>query len=207
MKSGDGREGRSSATTAGAFGKLQPAVAATRQRRGDAAAPAPEPVPRRAFRRSLGWPGGRRVAVAPLRAGGRSLLQENPTIDEVVHLPAGVTYWQKHTFRLYHHNPPLVKLVAALPVVCSGVLTEPLYESSMEVDRPGPGDVCSSFRGNQRRTILRALSARPADHAALFRARRTWSFSLWSRRLYGNWGGLLSLSLWVFCPNVLLMGG
>ena len=39
----------------------------------------------------------------------RSLLQENPTVDEVVHLPAGVTYWQKGTFRLYHHNPPLVK--------------------------------------------------------------------------------------------------
>ena len=47
----------------------------------------------------------------------RSLLQENPTVDEVVHLPAGITYWQKGTFRLYHHNPPLVKLVAALPVV------------------------------------------------------------------------------------------
>ena len=43
-------------------------------------------------------------------------MQENPTVDEVVHLPAGVTYWQKGTFRLYHHNPPLVKLVAALPV-------------------------------------------------------------------------------------------
>ena len=25
----------------------------------------------------------------------------------------------------------------------------------------------------------------------------------WSRRLYGIWGGLLSLALWVFCPNVL----
>ena len=25
----------------------------------------------------------------------------------------------------------------------------------------------------------------------------------WSRRNYGRWGGLLSLSLWVFCPNVL----
>jgi hypothetical protein len=25
----------------------------------------------------------------------------------------------------------------------------------------------------------------------------------WSQRLYGFWGGLLSLALWVFCPNVL----
>ena len=28
----------------------------------------------------------------------------------------------------------------------------------------------------------------------------------WSRRLYGIWGGFLSLSLWVFCPNVLAHG-
>ena len=24
-----------------------------------------------------------------------SLLQENPTVDEVVHMPAGITYWQR----------------------------------------------------------------------------------------------------------------
>ena len=57
-----------------------------------------------------------------------SLLQESPTVDEVVHMPAGVTYWQKGTFRLYHHNPPLVKLVAALPVVLAKPVTQGLYE-------------------------------------------------------------------------------
>ena len=25
----------------------------------------------------------------------------------------------------------------------------------------------------------------------------------WSARLYGRWAGLLSLALWVFCPNIL----
>ena len=49
-----------------------------------------------------------------------SLLGETPTVDEVAHLPAGVSYWQKGTFKLYHHNPPLVKLVAAAPVVAHG---------------------------------------------------------------------------------------
>ena len=37
----------------------------------------------------------------------RSLLQENATVDEVAHMPAGVSYWQTGTFKLYHHNPPL----------------------------------------------------------------------------------------------------
>src|SRR5262249_12270434 len=70
----------------------------------------------------------------------QSLLQENPTVDEVVHLPAGITYWQKKTFGLYHYNPPLVKLVAALPVVWSGVLPEPLYERKAKAWATEPPD-------------------------------------------------------------------
>ncbi len=135
-----------------------------------------------------------------------SLLQENPTIDEVVHLPAGVTYWQKGTFRLYHHNPPLVKLVAALPVVCSGVVTAPLYDlkSWRSVDP-------------DQTTFAHLFMAANADrYFELFQlARLTMPlFSVlgglvvfeWSRRLYGTWGGFLSLALWVFCPNVLAHG-
>ena len=132
-----------------------------------------------------------------------SLLQENPTIDEVVHLPAGVTYWQKGTFRLYHHNPPLVKLVAALPVVLSGAQTAPIYESSSWKSRePEQATIAHLF--------ARENAARYFELFALARLLMP-LFSLigglvvfaWSRRLYGNWGGLLSLALWVFCPNVL----
>src|SRR5438046_417193 len=44
-----------------------------------------------------------------------SLVSETPTIDEVIHMPAGISYWQTGKFRMYHHNPPLIKLIAALP--------------------------------------------------------------------------------------------
>ena len=39
------------------------------------------------------------------------------TVDEVAHLPAGITYWQSGSFALYHQNPPLVKLLLALPAL------------------------------------------------------------------------------------------
>ena len=121
-----------------------------------------------------------------------------------MHLPAGVTYWQKGTFRLYHHNPPLVKLVAALPVVWSGVVTEPLYQSTgLEIEAPGSGDVRSSFRGTERRALLRAVSARPADDAAVFACSGAWSSSRGRGGSTGRGAGCLSLALWVFCPNVL----
>ena len=133
----------------------------------------------------------------------RSLLLENPTVDEVVHMPAGITYWQKGTFRLYHHNPPLVKLVAALPVVWANPVTEPLYQmSSWKTPDPSQTTFSQTFAFLNR-----------ARYFELFQLARLMMplFSIigglvvfaWSRRLYGTWGGLLSLSLWVFCPNIL----
>ena len=32
-----------------------------------------------------------------------------PTIDEVWHLPAGISYWQRGEFWCYHHNPPVMR--------------------------------------------------------------------------------------------------
>ena len=76
----------------------------------------------------------------------RSLVQENPTVDEVVHLPAGVTYWQKRTFRLYHHNPPLIKMVAALPVVWANPVTEQAYQQpSWTSPDPSPTTFSQTF--------------------------------------------------------------
>ncbi|MGO9916845.1 MAG: ArnT family glycosyltransferase [Isosphaeraceae bacterium] len=133
----------------------------------------------------------------------RSLILENPTVDEVLHLPAGVSYWQKGTFRLYHHNPPLVKLVAALPVVMAKPVVKPLYFT----DNWRSADPSQVNFGHE-------FAALNADrYFELFRLARLMMplFSIlggltvfaWSRRLYGAWGGLLSLSLWVFCPNIL----
>jgi hypothetical protein len=132
-----------------------------------------------------------------------SLVRENPTIDEVIHLPAGISYWQTGTFKLYRHNPPLVKLVAALPVIASGVVTDPLYRMTYwNTDPPNKTGFAHEFA---------RLNA--ADYFELFtRARLLMPlFSIlgglavfaWSRRLYGTGGGLLSLGLWSLCPNIL----
>jgi hypothetical protein len=130
-----------------------------------------------------------------------SLVRENPTIDEVAHLPAGITYWQKGTFRLYAQNPPLVKLIAALPVVLSRPAMDRIY-------------TLPSWRQNVHASVAHEFAVDNAErYFELFTLARLvipW-FSVvgglvifaWSRRLYGDWGGLLSLTLWCFCPNVL----
>src|SRR5438270_174473 len=106
----------------------------------------PTPAPTPAGAGHLGPPGfwtKRRVALAVvvllsvhLTLAVRSLVRENPTVDEVAHLPAGITYWQAGTFRLYHHNPPLIKLVAALPVVLAKPAMEALYHQPSWTDDP-----------------------------------------------------------------------
>jgi hypothetical protein len=132
-----------------------------------------------------------------------SLRRENPTVDEIAHLPAGVTYWQRGTFRLYPHNPPLSKLVAALPVVLMGPITERLYQL-----KSWTGDLASHAAFGHSFAFLNA-----GRYFELFTAARSVMplFSVlgglfvfaWSARLYGRAGGLLSLALWCLCPNIL----
>ncbi len=132
-----------------------------------------------------------------------SLLQENPTVDEVVHMPAGITYWQKGTFRLYHHNPPLVKLLAALPVLWANPTMGPVYsQDSWQSPDPSPATFAHSFAfmNADRYFELFKLARLPMP---LFSIVGGLAVFAWSRRLYGTLGGLLSLTLWVFCPNIL----
>ena len=142
------------------------------------------------------------LAVHPTLAV-RSLIQENPTVDEVIHLPAGISYWQKKTFRLYHHNPPLVKLIAALPLLANPPI----------MDYAAPSGSWTTEPPNKAAFAHEFMEKNAQDYFELFTRARVWMplFSLirglvvssWSRALYGNLGGLLSLALWILCPNVL----
>ena len=133
-----------------------------------------------------------------------SLLQENATVDEVAHMPAGVSYWETGTFKLYHHNPPLVKLVAALPVVASRPVTEPLYRMAAwsSESQAAFGQLFAYVNlPNYLELFDRARLMMP-----LFTILGGLVVFAWSCRLYGAGGGLLSLALWVLCPNILAHG-
>lgn len=135
-----------------------------------------------------------------------SLVRENPTVDEVNHLPAGVSYYETGSFRLYHHNPPLVKLVAALPVVMAGGNLHGAYDDPKWREESVPPALFG-----MKFTILNL-----PRYFELFRLARLMMplFSVlgglvvfaWSRRLFGDRGGLLSLALWCLCPNILAHG-
>src|ERR1035441_427277 len=67
-----------------------------------------------------------RVAAAFLLAAlaalaGSAAFRESVAMDELAHIGAGVSYWQKLDLRMNMEHPPLVKLLAAAPLVALGV--------------------------------------------------------------------------------------
>lgn len=44
-----------------------------------------------------------------------------PTVDEIAHLPSGVSHWEFNNFDLYRVNPPLVRILAGLPAWIYGI--------------------------------------------------------------------------------------
>lgn len=50
-----------------------------------------------------------------------SIRSESLTTDELVHIPAGLAYWQKRDTRLNVEHPPLLKMIAAVPLLFANV--------------------------------------------------------------------------------------
>lgn len=125
----------------------------------------------------------------------------SPTADEIAQLPAALHHIEQRRFELARANPPLVRLVAAIPVVAAG------YRPDWRRVDPSPTarsefTVGSDFLvANQTRLALLFPLARWAClPLALVGAWVCWR---WARELYGTSAGLAALTLWSFCPNVL----
>ncbi len=130
-----------------------------------------------------------------------SLRHNFATVDEVGHLAAGVTHWKTGDFSPYRVNPPLVRLLATLPVLAAKPETD--YSPPRDV----PGQRTEWPLGQ---LFLKANAARYFDLLCLARsAGVVWSMLggllvfCWARELYGTNGGFLALLLWCFSPTIL----
>ncbi|WP_437229773.1 ArnT family glycosyltransferase [Planctomicrobium sp. SH661] len=118
------------------------------------------------------------------------------THDEIWHLPVGARNLRDGRFDIERVNPPLSRMWAAVPLVVSGV----------HVDRETVGQGLG----------LKFVEDHPQDFGRWYRWGRglnlAWTIAtgcivyLWGRRFYGPVSGLLSLLLYVTCPNVIAYG-
>jgi hypothetical protein len=152
----------------------------------------------------------RRFAVLLLLATQAGLLaysatQHSPTHLEPAFLVSGISHWEFGRYELYRVNPPLVRMIAALPVLAVG------YKMDWSRFYDGPGSRAEFPLGDD---FIKANGS--ASIPLFFYAR--WAcipFNLigayfayrWARELYNcTAAGLVTLTLYVFEPNLLAHG-
>ncbi len=127
--------------------------------------------------------------------------RHSPTQDEIAHLPAGMVIWKHGDFSVYRVNPPLVRAIAAIPILLT------THEEDWTWYRADAG-----FRHewNMGRSFVKANGPRSYWLFTLARSVCI-PFSLlgmvvcfrWGSELTSEKGGLLAAALWCFSPNVL----
>ena len=129
-----------------------------------------------------------------------SVRTESQTFDEPAHMYAGYSYWLRSDFGINPEHPPLVKLVATLPLL----LSKPKY----------PEPVHIHFRAESGYGGMRMMSVPGAD-AMLAQVRASVSIFVFvlalfvflaAREMFGDAAALLALLLFVFDPLILAHG-
>ena len=134
-----------------------------------------------------------------LLAGGAA--RHSPTNGEVPALAAGIRHWQDGGFELFRVNPPLIRMVAALPVLFLHPATD--WSRSQDVVGLRPEfDVGEDFmRANGGRAFWFFTVARwaclPVSALGAYVCFR------WAHKLYGFSSGMVALILWCFSPNII----
>jgi dolichyl-phosphate-mannose-protein mannosyltransferase len=131
--------------------------------------------------------------------------RHSPTMLEPPSLVAGLSHWEFGRFELFRVNPPLVRMVAALPVRIAG------YNEDWSMFHDSPGarpefQIGADFiKANGERSIWLFTIARWA--CLPFSLMGGLFCFFWSRELWhSNLAGLISLFLWTFEPNILAHG-
>lgn len=125
----------------------------------------------------------------------------SPNLNEPAHLVAGLSHWRFGQFELYRVNPPLVRMVAALPVMAAG------YQEDWSGFYRAPGarpyfKMGEDFvAANGERSFFLFMVARWA--CIPFSWIGAIVCYLWARDLYGQPAGVVACSIWCFEPNIL----
>ncbi len=130
--------------------------------------------------------------------------QESATMDELAHIPAGYGYVKYLDFRLNPEHPPLVKALAALPLLFQK-LNFPVDKSAWQSDINGQWQAGAQFlyeSGNDADKIIQWSRLGPMILTLIL----TIFIYIWSKELMGRLWALFPAFLFAFSPTVIAHG-
>lgn len=136
--------------------------------------------------------------------GASSALKKSPTADEYSYISTGYLYTATWDFRLDRTHPPLIRLLTGLPLHFLYIEMPPLRLDLWDTPKSYELGYIMGWEmllggANDWRMIL-FVSRIPI---LLLSAILAFLIYRWSRELYGDAGGLFSLALYCFSPNIL----
>jgi len=141
------------------------------------------------------------VGVLLFLFAGQNILEmrrETCTSDEVVHLPAGFSYLTMHDFRMNPEHPPLVKILAAMPLLAlhpKTVFDDPSWRN------PGAQAAFGyKFLYSNNADLLLFWARMPIVLIAVLLGFYVFR---WAEQLYGQVSGFFALGLYAFSPNII----
>ena len=130
-----------------------------------------------------------------------SALDDSAIMDELAHIPAGYSYLTQKDYRLNPEHPPLIKDLAALPLLLQKV-NFPLGTKAWQEDINGQwtqGAVFLYEAGNDADKILFWMRL-PMMLLAFFFG---WLIFRWTKKNFGPSVAVLSLAFYAFSPTIL----
>jgi hypothetical protein len=134
-----------------------------------------------------------------------SVRHKSGTFDELFHVTGGYTYWVENDFRIHNTNGNLVQRWLALPLLAMDLNLPDTDAASWQ--RPAYfgiqfGDQFFFRSGNDPDAMLWYARMMVVILGVVLAGLT----ALWSRRLFGRRGGLISLALFAFSPTLLAHG-
>jgi glutamine amidotransferase-like uncharacterized protein/4-amino-4-deoxy-L-arabinose transferase-like glycosyltransferase len=127
--------------------------------------------------------------------------KDSPTNIEIAHLPSGLSHWEHGTFYYFKQNPPLVRLIASLPVSFIPHKTNWQAYSDDKRVRCELAVGIDFLEANQEKIpLLYGLARLTCIPFSILGALICY---FWAKDLWGETAGLIATLLWCFSPMIL----
>lgn len=131
-----------------------------------------------------------------------SMRRKSVTTDEAMYIAAGYYHVRTGSFRLNMTNPPLMKVVTAVPLLALDPELRSIAGDPERLSLPEQWQFAREFLYSNRVDADAMVFAARLPVVVLGVLLGLLLFD-WSRRLYGQRAGLLALGLYAFSPNML----